>query len=137
MALNKEFHLDIKEFENCINEAISEIPKHLREKIENLAFVVEDEFRPSSVNEKSIKFRGTTLGLYQGVPLPGRGPRYGSVLPDKITIFKNSIEELAGLNEKNIRGLIREVVHHEIGHYFGMNEPQVRAWEKRRRKFKN
>lgn len=122
-----------QQFEKYIKEAVLEVPQHLREKIENLAFVLEDEIRPAILKERKIRFQGTLLGLYQGVPLSGRGPRYGSVLPDKITIFKRPIEQLVGPNEENIRKLIREVVHHEIGHYFGMSEAKVREWEKKRR----
>lgn len=126
--------MNLQQFEQQIINAILEVPKHLREKIENLAFVVETEARPATLKEQGIKFKGTLLGLYQGVPLPGRGPRYGSVLPDKITLFKKPIEKLAGPNEEKIQKLIREVVHHEIGHYFGMSEEKVRDWEKKRKK---
>lgn len=128
--------MNLLQFEKEITKAIIEVPKHLRDKIDNLAFVVETQVRPASLKERGIKFQGTLLGLYQGVPLPRRGPRYGSVLPDKITIFKNSIENLAGPKNENISKLIREVVHHEIGHYFGMSEKKVREWERKRRSFK-
>lgn len=126
--------MNIKQFEEWITDAILEVPRPLREKIENLAFVVEDEFRTASTKEKVIKLKGNLLGLYQGVPLTARGLRYGSVLPDKITIFKKPIEKIAGPQKENLRKLIREIVHHEIGHYFGMNEVQIRAWEKKRNK---
>jgi len=72
------------------------------------------------------------LGLYQGVPLTRRAGHFNVVLPDKITIFKETIERIAGPDEMAIKKLIRSVVHHEIGHYFGMNEKQVREWEKKR-----
>lgn len=126
--------MDIQHFEKHIKEAVLMVPEHLRKKIENLAFVVEEDIRPAGLREQRINFRGILLGLYQGVPLPRRSGNYSAVLPDKITIFKKSIELLAGPNEDNIRKLIYEVVHHEIAHYFGMSEMKVREWEKNRRK---
>lgn len=120
-------------FEQYINEAIAEVPKVVRDKIINVGFVVEDSVRAARQTERQIKSRGMLLGLYQGVPLPKRSAYYSGVLPDKITLFKDSIEHLAGLDLKRIRQTIRHVVHHEIGHYLGMNEQQVRAWEQNRR----
>lgn len=125
--------MDIQHFEKYIKQAVFMVPEHLRKKIENLAFVVEEDIRPAGLKEQRINFRGILLGLYQGIPLPRRSGNYSAVLPDKITIFKKSIESLAGPDENNIRKLIYEVVHHEIGHYFGMSEMKVREWEKKRK----
>lgn len=121
-------------FEKYISEAIVAVPKHLRAKIKNLAFVVEEEIRPARARERKIRMHSLLLGLYEGVPLPRRSGYYSGVLPDKITIFKKPIIQLAGPDEENIRGLVHEVVHHEIAHYFGMNETKVRNWEKTRHK---
>ncbi|MBU0613130.1 metallopeptidase family protein [Patescibacteria group bacterium] len=126
--MNKEI------FEKMVTDAIIEVPKRLRKRIENLAFVVEEDSRPATIKEHGINYRGMLLGLYQGIPLSKRGVNYGSVLPDKITIFQKQIEQLAGTDPENIRKLVREVVHHEIGHYFGMDETTVRKWEQKRRK---
>jgi len=126
--------MNIKLFEHHIHEAISVVPKEVRKRIENVAFVIEDDVRAAARTEKAIKSRGKLLGLYQGVPLPKRSAYYSGVLPDKITLFKHAIEHIAGPNEKNIQQLIHNVVHHEIGHYLGMNERTVRAWEQKRKK---
>ncbi len=123
-----------EQFEHYISEAILALPERLRKRIENVAFVVEDDERPSKNNERLIKSQGVLLGLYQGVPLTRRSQGYSLVLPDKITIFKRPIEMLGGNNEERTRQIIHEVVHHEIGHYFGMDEQRVRAWEKKKRR---
>ncbi|MFA5070590.1 MAG: metallopeptidase family protein [Patescibacteria group bacterium] len=120
------------QFVKYINEAILSLPEALRQKIENLAFVLEDEPRVATLQERGIKFNGLLLGLYQGIPLTRRSRGYSGVLPDKITLFKKPIESLAGPEEENIKKLIHKVILHEIGHYFGFNEEKVREWEKRR-----
>ncbi len=71
------------------------------------------------------------LGLYQGVPLPQRGMWYGMVLPDKISLFQGPIERAAN-REEDIPQVVYETLWHEVAHYFGMSEPQVRASEWRR-----
>lgn len=104
-----------EEFEKTVKDSLRNLPKILREKIENVEIVIEDEPIP----QKSL------LGLYQGVPLKKRGIWYGNVLPDKITLFKTNIERF-GKDEDGIKRLIRDVLLHEIGHYFGFDEEELR-----------
>lgn len=125
--------MNIDEFENTIRKAVEAIPEPVRQRMENIAFIVEDDPRSAKNTEHAIKSRGILLGLYQGIPLPKRSAYYSGALPDKITIFKNSIERLFGPNEKKIKSKIIEVVHHEIGHYLGMDEHTVREWENNRK----
>ena len=74
------------------------------------------------------------LGLYEGVPKTKRGANYFGVLPDKITIFQQPIEELAGRDEKKLKKLIYEVVWHEVGHHLGFDEKEIHALETKKRK---
>lgn len=115
-----------------IHEALERIPPPVRERIENVAFVIEDEPRHARQTEREIKSHGILLGLYQGVPLPARSAYYSGVLPDKITIFKDAIEQVAGPYPERIRQQVHEVVFHEVAHYLGMDETAVRRWERRR-----
>lgn len=108
-------------FERYITEAIALVPAHIRRRIENVAFVVDDERQ------------GNLLGLYHGIPLIRRNQGYSGVLPDKITIYQRTIEAVAGDDPKAIQHLVMETVHHEIAHYFGFNEAEVRRWERKRR----
>lgn len=124
--------MEHSEFEQYVTAAIAEVPEHIREQILNVAFVIEDDARAARSTEQEIHEHGTLLGLYQGVPLSKRGAHYSGALPDKITIFKHAIERAAGHNPAKIKHMIRDVVHHEIAHYFGMDEHEVRDLEKRK-----
>lgn len=109
------------------------VPAPVRQRIENVAFVIEDTPRRARQQEQEIQAHGILLGLYEGVPLPDRSAYYSGVLPDKITIFKDAIEAVAGSDLKLQRQQVHEVVFHEIGHYLGMDERTVRRWEQGRR----
>ncbi len=122
-----------EQFEEYINEAVSMVPQAVRERIENVAFVAEDVPSAHTAKKRQSQSRGLLLGLYEGVPLPKRSGYYSGVLPDKITIFKNAIEQVAGPNPEAIRSKTHEVVFHEIAHYLGMDERTVRAWENKRK----
>lgn len=126
--------MDREVFEKFVTEAIALVPQAIRDKISNVAFVIEDDPRVARKTERQITSRGSLLGLYQGIPLPMRGMNYSGVLPDKITLFQKAIENAAGNDPERIRKLVHEVVHHEIAHYFSMNEREVRAWERKRKK---
>lgn len=108
-------------FEGYITQAIAMVPKHIRTKIENVAFVVDDVHL------------GHLLGLYHGIPLTRRNQGYSGVLPDKITIYQRTIEHAASDDVAAVRKLTIETVHHEIAHYFGFSEAEVRRWETQRR----
>jgi len=53
-------------------------------------------------------------------------------MPDRITIFQGPHERLAR-TPGALRRMVEETVWHEVGHYFGMSEEQVRAAERRHR----
>jgi predicted Zn-dependent protease with MMP-like domain len=52
------------------------------------------------------------------------------VLPDQITIYQRPHERLAR-NVDEQEQLVADTVWHEVGHYFGMSESQIRRAEQR------
>ena len=123
-----------EEFEKLVNQAMKELPKQVFEKMENVAIVIEK--RPSSeqLRKSGIRYGNLLLGLYQGVPQTRWGKGFGNILPDKITIFQESIERLARTEDKVLE-ILKNTIFHEIAHHFGFNETGVRELE-RKRKFK-
>ncbi len=111
-----------EDFENLITQAVGELPKSIREKLSNVEIVLEEGDSPNN----------SLFGLYHGVSQLNRGSSYGMnpTLPDKITIYKGTIERFAG-DPSSIPTLVRRVVWHEIGHHFGFDEPGIRRLEKK------
>ncbi len=124
--------MEQSEFEKLVAEGIAALPLTIRQAFDNLAFVIEDRARRRKAAEVGIRVDEVLLGLYEGIPKIERGSWYGGVLPDKITIFRRPIEKLAGGDPEKLKGLVREVVWHEIGHHLGFNERQLRALERKR-----
>jgi predicted Zn-dependent protease with MMP-like domain len=127
----KAFRLmKIEEFEELVKTAIEEMPAFVKEKMDNVAICVEE--RPTrEINRKrgGVRKNSYLLGLYQGVPKNVWGRGFGGNLPDKITIFKEAIEQFAKSDEK-IKRIVKRTVYHEIAHHFGFNEKEVRELEK-------
>jgi predicted Zn-dependent protease with MMP-like domain len=120
-----------EEFEGLVAEAINSLPENFKEKMENIAIAIEDLPSQELLIEMKIKSPYGLLGLYRGVPYPRRGIWYRNVLPDKIIIFKKPIE-VRCRNREDIKESVRRVVIHEIGHYFGLNEADLRKIERER-----
>ncbi len=115
-----------KEFEDAAVSALRNLPKILKKKMENVDVVVEDRAPPAVMEEMELRSPYDLLGLYQGIPYDRRGFYYGNVLPDKITLFKDPIEALCRTREE-VEEKVREVVIHEVGHYFGLDDEAL--WE--------
>ncbi len=113
-------------FEGIAQRAFDSLPDEFRERIENVHIVVE-EYPSDELVERGQYGRYSLLGLYQGIPLTKRGTWYGvnPTAPDKISLYQKNIEASCH-NDEDIQRRIVEVLFHEIGHYFGMNEAQIR-----------
>jgi predicted Zn-dependent protease with MMP-like domain len=129
-----------EEFGKLIAE---EFPKAVPEKfhhlLRNVAFLAEWEPSAQVREREGLLPHETLLGLYQGIPHTARGGYYGvgNTLPDTITLYQGPLEEEArhlavecGLSEEEaMRRAVRETVWHEVAHYMGYDEDQVRGRE--------
>ena len=120
-----------EQFRALVEEAIDTIPPRFAREVKNLAIVIEDEPSDDLLAELDMDpDEDTLLGLYQGTPLPERF-HYGNTLPDRITLFQQSIEDDCDGDEDEIVIAIGETLIHELGHYFGMSEEQIMDIEER------
>lgn len=113
-------------FEEIAQQAFDSLPEEFRSRVENVQIVVEDY--PSDSDAAGARSdRYNLLGLYQGVPATARTTAYGAyaVTPDKITLYQKNIERVSR-TEAEVERRIVEVLFHELGHYFGMDERQIR-----------
>ena len=122
----------MERFEKLVEEGIKDIPQRFLDKLDNVGIVVEENPTPEQLKKLKIRKNYFLFGLYEGIPKTERWG-YGDVLPDKITIFKNHIEQSAQ-SEEEIKKIVKETVWHEIAHHFGMDEKEVREAESRRKK---
>jgi predicted Zn-dependent protease with MMP-like domain len=108
-------------FEQLVEEAIAAIPLRYRSRMKNVAFVIEEDAPTGS----------DLLGLYEGRPLTERSVSESFTMPDRITIYKKPHERMAR-SHAHLRKIVNDTVWHEVAHYFGLDEGQVSAAERRR-----
>ena len=119
------------EFDRLVADAYARIPARFRKRLKNVALLVEPE--PSAAQLARLGPAKTLLGLYEGRPLTKRSVFEPFSMPDRITIFQGPHERLSR-SPAALRRMVEDTVWHEVAHYFGMNEEQVRAAERRRRR---
>lgn len=118
------------EFEKLVTDAIDALPPAGQKAMTNVAFFVEPKVREKKEGEIGITHGDLLLGLYEGISLAERGDSYFGALPDKITIFQEPIEEIAGHDPETIRKIVFDTVRHEVGHHLGFNEHDIREYER-------
>lgn len=123
--------VDDKTFSASVENSLLELPPWVREKMKNIAVLVEDEPSEELRERENLAHDETLLGHYHGIPMTERGANYGigETLPDTITIFRLPILEEAGDDPHAVERVIAETIFHEVAHYFGMNEHEVRMRE--------
>lgn len=124
--------MDRPDFEKLVQEAVLNLPQKIQDKMNNVAVVVEDAPTEGQLKRGGTRRGMLLLGLYEGVPQTKRGLGYTLVLPDKISIFRRSIEAVARTPDE-IRTVVKETVWHEFAHHFGFDEHEVQRLSRKRK----
>ena len=107
-------------FSRLVARALDELPAEFRDRLRNVDVVVLDEPRDEQRPEDGSEL----LGLYEGVPLTGRGSGE-PYLPDRISIFRGPIERMTASPKKQAE-IVKDTVIHEIAHHFGISDERLR-----------
>jgi predicted Zn-dependent protease with MMP-like domain len=102
-------------FDELVAEAVDSLPRWVLERLDNVEVLVEEHPPADAPN---------LLGQYRGVPLTKRS-NYWGVLPDTITLYRDTIERSAR-DENELRTLIAHTVEHEVAHFFGISDERLR-----------
>ncbi len=105
-----------EEFERMVVDEYDAIPDDMVGELENVAILVANQ---------PLAERPRLFGLYSGHPLTSRGMYGYGELPDRITLYKNNIQEHSNTIEQ-LRERVRITLVHEIGHYYGLNDAKLR-----------
>jgi len=98
-------------------EAMDGLPAWVHDAMENVEVLLEDRPPPGQPG---------LLGLYQGVPLAKRGTHYSGALPDRITLFRETIERQARGSDERLRRIVAHTIAHEVAHHFGISDDRLR-----------
>lgn len=114
--------VDDEFFRAAVAEALANLPRSVREYIENVPVIVEDFPAPDLVVRERISPQ--ILGLFMGVPRTEAAATEQVPDLDRVTIFKRNLEKVCRDREELIEQ-IQITVRHEIGHYLGLDESDL------------
>jgi predicted Zn-dependent protease with MMP-like domain len=103
-------------FMELVADAVEGLPDWVHERMDNVEIFVEDE--PPAGDPR-------LLGHYEGVPLSARGSSYFGVVPDRITLYRSTIEAEARGREDRLARVIAHTVAHEVAHHFGIDDDRL------------
>ena len=113
-----------EQFDQLITRAMDELPQKYITGLDNVAIVMADEPTEEQTIKMKLDHQHLLLGLYEGIPLTQRGTGYTFVLPDKITLFKNSLLRVSH-DEESFFEQIKRTIWHEIAHYYGLSHSDM------------
>jgi predicted Zn-dependent protease with MMP-like domain len=116
--------MEREEFAKVMQEVLDSLPEEFRDRIRNVAVLVED-FPPGPLSTRSGHPKKLLLGLFHGVPMTKKSVFNLPTGPDYVVLYQKNIEAVCS-TEAEIREQIRLTVIHEFGHYFGMDEEQLK-----------
>ncbi len=114
-----------EEFQLLMEQSMDSIPVIFKEKLDNIVFIVEQFPSSNDLSRLGMQDGRHLLGLYSGIPFTHRSTWYAGTTPDRIILFQKNIEAICRTKEE-LSAKIREVVIHEVAHYFGMTDEQIR-----------
>lgn len=117
--------MELSEFEDAIERALNRVPEQFREILEREGIeVLAREEVPDALQARTRK-DSLLFGSFIGVPYNRRSVFDLQLEPTRIELYKSSFEE-AFDNPRQIEEEIVKTVIHEIGHYFGFSEKELR-----------
>ena len=113
-----------RRFLALVRQALDDLPPPYCHWLENVDVVLERRPRSRHLHHVGLGPHETLFGLYEGIPLTERTADYGMVLPDKITIFQEPLEQAFSQDDELVEE-VRTTVVHELAHYFGISDEQL------------
>lgn len=117
-----------KQFKAIVSKAIDGIPAPYIDRLENVAFIIEDQPAPDQLKQLGMRYHDLLFGLYEGTPLPQRNG--SKLLPDKITLFKMPLQ-MVSHDRNELVEHVKNTIWHEVAHYFGLDHKRIHELEAR------
>jgi predicted Zn-dependent protease with MMP-like domain len=118
-----------EEIERLAGEAFLTIPEELRRHVRNVVFCVEDFPEDDVVKEMELESPFDLLGLYRGIALPERSTTMLRRGNDMIFLYRRPLLEYWCETGEALSEIVRHVIVHEIGHYFGFSDEDMHRIE--------
>ncbi len=113
-------------FDDTVEEALAALPEQVRKYLANVAVVVEDLPADEDLLGSEPPLPPSILGMFRGAPLGEKASMDPwSHFPSSIVLYQRNLERL-GRDRARIVEEIRITLLHEVGHFLGLDERDLR-----------
>lgn len=112
-----------KLFEETVARTIQELPRDLRQALSTVHILVQP--RPGTSPKKGTGGEEYLLGVFEGISLKEWPAEMDRWFPDRIILYQDNLET-SYPDREELKREIRKTLLHELGHYFGFNEKELR-----------
>jgi predicted Zn-dependent protease with MMP-like domain len=109
-------------FRQAVTEAIINLPRSIREYVDDVPILVEDFPSRELLAQESISPQ--ILGLYIGMPRTEAEITAQPLEPTRVILFKRNLEKVCR-DRSELLDQIQITVRHEIGHHLGLSEEDM------------
>jgi predicted Zn-dependent protease with MMP-like domain len=120
------------DFERLAEAAFARLPARFRRLCEGVVIRVEDFPDDETLSEMGCDSPFDLLGLFRGVGLAQGGGAYAlstGQFPNMVWLYRRPILDYWAEHEETLGALVTHVLVHEIGHHFGLSDPDMAAIE--------
>jgi predicted Zn-dependent protease with MMP-like domain len=119
----------LAEMEAMAHEIFERLPRGFRDLCEGVIVRVEDFPTDEVLDEMQAQSEFDLLGLFVGVGLPFRSNEDIARLPNMVWLYRRPILDYWVEHDEALGHIVRHVLIHEIGHHFGLSDPDMEAIE--------
>ena len=112
-------------FDRVIGEVLNELPEDLRQALATVQILVQARPSPDQLGRSRLKPGDDLFGLFEGLSLKEWSLGKERFFPDRIVLFEESLRRHYP-REDDLEREIRKTLIHELGHFFGFSEKELR-----------
>ena len=112
--------LSREEFGHLVEQAVAQLPRMFREKLANVSIEVAESQPRGEADGEPL------MGIFEGVPMTEKSVFQASG-PDRVVLYQRNIESVCHTRKELVRE-IRMTLMHELGHFFGLSEEELKDY---------
>ena len=117
-------NISINDFDRYVTAAIAAIDPQFQTHLAQVPVIIEDTPNQQICQILNLKNPRSLLGLFRGTPINKRSVM-SDVTTDQIILYRKNLLDFCR-NRRQLQNQIRITIIHELAHYLGFSEEQIR-----------
>jgi len=117
-------NISINDFDQLVTSAIKSIDPEFQPHLAQVPVIIEDTPDPLVRQNLNLNNPRCLLGLFRGTPLNQRSV-LADVTTNQIILYRKNLLDFC-TNRPQLKKQIRKTLIHELAHYLGFSEEQIR-----------